>query len=79
MAGINGKLVSCDRCEKTVFVRCTGEGEADGGFTRWNTFEPLPDGWEYHSVVGQLCPECNKEYTSLIENFKKVSDKNAAD
>lgn len=25
-----GKLVTCDRCGKTLFLKCIGEGEADG-------------------------------------------------
>lgn len=75
MAQVNGKLCSCDRCEKTIFLRCTGEGERDGGFTRWNKFEPYPDGWEWHSDTGQLCPECNAIYKKLVEDFKSKVEK----
>lgn len=69
MAQINGRLTICDRCGEKVFSKTNGEGELDGGFTRWNKFEPLPDGWEYHGETGQLCPKCNEEYMSLIEKF----------
>lgn len=71
MAEINGRLIICDRCGATAFCKCAGEGEADGGFTRWNKFEPAPDGWDWHSDTGSLCSACNEEYTTLIENFKK--------
>ena len=71
MAEAKGKLVSCDRCGDTVFLKCTGEGETDGGYTRWNTFETFPDGWAYHHEVGSLCPSCNAEYKRLIVDFKK--------
>ena len=69
MAEANGKLVSCDRCGDTVFLKCTGEGELDGGFTRWNKFETFPDGWEYHCEVGRLCPKCNAKYKLLCKDF----------
>lgn len=72
MAEINGRLIICDRCGKTAFLACTGEGERDGGFTRWNKFEPAPEGWDYHSETGRLCPDCNKEYNILLENFKNA-------
>ena len=73
MAEVKGKLCSCDRCDKTVFLKCTGEGSSDGGFTRWNTFETFPEGWPYHREVGSLCPSCNEEYTKLLKNFMKKS------
>lgn len=53
-----------------VFSQCTGDGATDGGYTRWNEFEPLPEGWENHYETGQLCPKCNEEYNVIIEKFK---------
>lgn len=70
MAQINGQLIICDRCGETVFVKCAGEGEADGGYTLWNKFEAPPEGWDYHSEVGRLCPRCNQEYLRLLAMFK---------
>lgn len=69
MAQINGKLVICDRCGATTFRKCAGEGEADGGFTRWNVFEPLEDGWKSRYEIGMLCPECNEKYESIQNAF----------
>lgn len=69
MAEVKGLLISCDRCGTTAFRKCTGEGERDGGYTRWNTFEPAPEGWDTHRDTGQLCPRCNQEYTRLINSF----------
>ena len=71
MAEIKGRLSICDRCGEKAFSKCIGEGELDGGYTRWNKFEPLPDGWEYVSTLGLLCPKCNEEYKKLIEKFKE--------
>lgn len=69
MAEVNGKLVSCDRCGDTVFLKCIGEGETDGGFTRWNKFEPLHDGWTYCNGVGRLCPKCTEQFNKMLKNF----------
>lgn len=72
MAYINGRLYICERCDILTFCKCTGEGEADGGWTRWNNFEPLPDGWDSHHDTGLLCPKCNSVYEDLIKKFKEV-------
>lgn len=72
MSELRGKLVTCDRCSKNIFLKCIGEGEADGGYTRWNKFEEAPDGWKYYCDIGKLCPECNEEYISLIERFMNM-------
>lgn len=87
MAKVNGQLVTCDRCGKQIFRKCTGEGEADGGFTRWNDFESMPDGWDLVAVpsslgwVGngnayngyiQVCSDCHKLWDEIIiEGFLK--------
>ena len=73
MAEKNGRLYICDRCGETTFCECTGEGETDGGYTRWNTFKPLPDDWGYSSdckKIRRLCPRCNKIYRDMIKSFE---------
>lgn len=81
-----GKLCTCDRCGAQVFLKTTGEGEADGGFTRWNKFEPYPEGWDevavpksanasranaYNSYL-RTCPECTALWKKVInEGFLK--------
>lgn len=75
MAFKNGRLYTCDRCGETVFCECTGEKERDGGFTRWNTFEPLPDGWgccQDSRKLTNICPSCNEKYQRLIQTFENV-------
>lgn len=69
MAEVTGKLITCDRCGTTHFLRCIDEGEADGGYTRWNKFEDFPEGWQLHYDVGWLCPKCNTIYQNLIKSF----------
>jgi hypothetical protein len=65
---MNGTLITCDICGTTVFIKRTGTGEADGGFTRWNQFEEAP-GWTRISSYGfeQVCPECAKEVGDSVE------------
>ena len=87
MAKVNGQIVTCDRCGKQIFRKCTGEGEMDGGFTRWNTFEAMPDGWDLVAVPSSLgwvgngnayngyilvCADCHKLWDEIvIEGFLK--------
>ena len=70
MAQVKGRLSICDRCGKTIFSKVTGEGETDGGYTRWNKFEELPEGWKNYYEVGLLCPDCNAIYHKIIAAFK---------
>lgn len=71
MSETKGMMQTCDRCGEWVFLKCTGEGEADGGFTRWNKFEPAPDGWNYITGAGTVCPKCWKEYVALLKRYKE--------
>ena len=70
MSRENGQLRTCDRCGTQMFFRCTGEGEADGGYTRWNEFE-YPTGWGVLGEIGDVCPTCMREYVEILERFKK--------
>lgn len=70
MAWENGRLYTCDRCGAQAFTRTTGDGEADGGWTRWNNFESLP-GWSCEANVGNMCPKCTEQWKSTVEKFKQ--------
>ena len=69
MAKINGQLLICDKCGNQQFLKYIGKGVTDGGYTTWDKFEEPPKGWEYRSVVGLLCPECNNALNKLLEVF----------
>jgi hypothetical protein len=69
MATYNGRLLVCDRCGETVFCECTGEGETDGGYTRWNKFKPA-EGWSVEVDIGNMCPRCTESYNEVIRQFK---------
>lgn len=68
MSRENGRLIMCDRCGETVFTKTVGDGELDGGFTRWNKFEPIPNGWGVHKNK-DLCPTCNSEWNKIETEF----------
>ena len=71
MSEVNGKLCTCDRCGLQIFLRTTGDGEADGGRTRWNKSEPYPPNWASHLDTGRLCPTCERAYQHLLADFLK--------
>ena len=71
MSSINGRMLTCDRCGKSIFLKCTGEGVADGGYTRWNTFENPPEDWNCVKDVGSVCPECWEDFQIMMERYKK--------
>ena len=75
MSQVNGQLTTCQRCGAQIFRKCIGEGETDGGYTRWNKFEPYPEGWDLVSVPKsagaphdylRVCPACNAQWTKAI-------------
>ena len=68
MSQINGCRTICDRCKAEVFSAHIGDGEMDGGFTRWNKFEPKPRGWT-RKEGRDLCPECAAEWNKLEVEF----------
>ena len=70
MSEQRGKLVECDRCGCTVFLKYLGQGELDGGYTRWDKFEKLPETWMYESQVGCLCDKCAGLFRAFIHKLK---------
>lgn len=70
---IEGKLILCDHpeCDEKAFCKRIGEGEADGGFTRWNKYEKDPDGWGWREGK-RLCPKHFKELNDLIDGFYRI-------
>lgn len=72
MSEVEGKLCKCDYpgCDEWCFLRFTGKGEMDGGFTRWNEFEPYPEGWGWGGAVSmRLCPTHFAEWEQLVDSF----------
>ena len=74
MSSANGQMLICDRCGAWTFLKCTGEGELDGGYTRWNEFEDAP-GWDRILQIGDVCPKCRQDYEDMLEKYKNVPPK----
>lgn len=69
-----GVLNECDRCGQTIFREKIGSNELDGGFTRYDTFQPYPKGWLFSSY-GLFCPTCAPEFKRVITGFFWSYDK----
>lgn len=66
MSSEKGKMMTCDRCKKQEFIKAIADGEADGGYTKYNRFEKN----EWHREYGcDLCPACYSEYRGIVEDF----------
>lgn len=70
MSDIKGCLSSCDWCGKSIFRKCTGSTDLDGGYSVHDTYEKLPEGWSYLSTMGRLCPECFEAYNRAVTSAK---------
>lgn len=66
MSRVNGEMRTCDRCGVQIFSKHIGDGEMDGGYTRWNKFEEA-EGWSVEG--GDLCPACTQEYREMVRRF----------
>lgn len=68
MSSVNGRLVTCDICGESVFLKCIGEGETDGGYTRWNKFEEAV-GWSRHCYeYMDICPSCTERISNAVKD-----------
>ena len=68
-----GAMEICEWCGRKYFRPLKGTTYADGGFTRNDMYEPLPEGWEVRVGIGLglLCPDCNKALDESIEAAKR--------
>lgn len=62
MAETEGKLLTCDLCGATVFLKYVGDGI--------RKYEDIPDGWgSWHvgSIVNStFCPSCNERMQKAL-------------
>ena len=66
-------MLTCDMCGATVFLKYLGDGETDGGFTKWRKYEDA-EGWRsFHFgkvSLANVCPKCseriNEELAKLL-------------
>lgn len=70
MSSKKGMLTTCDRCGAETFREYIGQGDADGGYTKWDKFQRLPDDWLYETQVGALCPRCAGLFRVFVHKLK---------
>lgn len=76
MADAEGKLLTCDLCGATVFLKCVNDGI--------RKHEDIPDGWGYWHVGdiihSTLCPDCNQRMQeALLACIGKIKGENQDD
>ena len=69
MVETKGKMITCKRDNNWVFLKYLGEGDVDGGYTKYDKYEKLPDDWLYETRFGYLCPKCAREFREFMTNF----------
>lgn len=70
MAETEGKILTCDLCGETVFLKYIETKDYDGGFTHVRRYEDRPYGWQTWHVTdiihSTLCPSCNKKMNEAV-------------
>lgn len=71
-----GRLVTCDRCGETVFLKYLRSESRDGGFSpSANIYEDLPRNWLDISYFGNLCPSCASILKNMVAEYMGGDDK----
>lgn len=66
------EVVKCDNCGNTIIRKKTGDEENDGGYTRVNIYEDIPNGWMHERIYGKLsdlCPSCAEVFKSIMSKY----------
>jgi len=73
-----GKLVTCNRCGATTFLKFLGDVDTDGGYSSYRKHEELPEGWIYGTFPKyvHLCPACHKLVDDFYEDFYQKKEGN---
>lgn len=73
MAEEKGKMLTCNRCGETVFLKFEGLQPQEWSNPK-EKYEKAPGGWVHDVILGHhvdLCPECTKEWVELQTRFMK--------
>lgn len=71
-----GRLVTCDRCGVTVFLKHLRSESRDGGFSpSVDKYEDLPRNWLNISYFGTLCPSCSIALKDIVAYYMGGEDK----
>ena len=64
-----GMKVTCDNCGRDIFLHRVEDVVMDGGYSRSEKYEDMPDGWASCYILHKyiiLCPDCYKKLKWLI-------------
>ena len=85
MGSQRGKLITCDRCGESIFLKEleVNEKETDGGFTRWNEYkyENIPEGWKnvnfglLFNPGYMLCQHCHELFDKYRMMFFGIEER----
>lgn len=73
--GKKGMLIQCARCGKTHFLERLKDGVTDGGYTKYEQYQPEPKDWLFDGHFGYLCSDCAAKFRTLITRFFGGSSK----
>ena len=77
MAVIDGKMLTCDVCGKSVFIKYTDSclDTRYGGYGSYERYEQPQEGWGcipiVHDDIRQVCPTCAEPLNRLRELQEK--------
>lgn len=63
-----GRLITCDRCGNTIFLKVI-DSHAEWDETPRTIYEPMPDTWLYETPIGYLCDRCAEDFRYWITEF----------
>lgn len=70
MAETEGKMLTCDLCGATVFLKYVETKHYDGGFTKERRYDDRPCGWQTWHVTdvihSTLYPSCNERMQEAL-------------
>lgn len=69
MGARKGKLITCDRCGATLFLKFLGTEDGSNYGGAYDKYDPLPDDWMYQTCAGYMCPECAKQFKTFVNEF----------
>lgn len=71
MGAVKGKLVSCDRCGKNIFLKYVGK-EYGGNMSDpegYERYEDRPKTWVHDTHFGDLCDDCSLDFNLILNEF----------
>lgn len=73
-----GLLFKCDRCGTSDFAPYIEEHEegkkaTEGTMSYHKGLYKVLEGWDYVPDIGDLCPNCAREYKEMMEYFRRYT------